>query len=215
MEGVMRALAKNKIPWTQDLFFAVKLARPMLSKYYAEVTPATGMLLISACILDPYDLSSDDEEYITPSNVAKMTPGRSDRSARLLTATRLYLNSLPKAPKHCGQINPNLNDYHSDPKEISSTVWILDITDWWRQQDETHSKYADLSNVARDIFSIIPHGVGLEARFSLGRVVIGWRQSKPRGETFRKKFVVKQFARANSRMLVGTNPELNNHTHRK
>jgi len=31
---------------------------------------------------DPYDLSSDDEEYLTPNNVAETTPGRSDRSAR-------------------------------------------------------------------------------------------------------------------------------------
>jgi len=49
---------------------------------------------------DPYDLSSDDEEYLTPNNVAETTPGRSDRAARLLTAARLYLNSPPKAPKN-------------------------------------------------------------------------------------------------------------------
>jgi hypothetical protein len=140
------------------LFFAVKLARQKLSKYYAEVTPTTGMLLISAHILDPfrklrsfrkcdkgmdinpedktsyttqyheaflkyveneyyakhrrvpvnkpqsllssnhissatasqscqsffdpYDLSSDDEEYLTPNNVAETTPGQSDCAAR-------------------------------------------------------------------------------------------------------------------------------------
>jgi len=104
---------------------------------------------------DPYDLSSDDEEYLTPSNVAETTPGRSDRAACLLTAARLYLNTPPEAPKNWGQINPNLNDYHSDPMEISSTFCIPDITDWWRQQEDRHSKYADLSNVARDIFSII------------------------------------------------------------
>ena len=284
MDGVMRALAKKKTPWKEDLFFAVKLARQKLSKYYAEVTPTTGMLLISAHILDPfrklrsfrkwdkgmdinpedetsyttqyqeaflkyveneycakhrrvpvnkletvttsnlvpsatasgsyqssfdpYDLSSDDEEYLTPNNVAETTPGRSDRAARLLTAARLYLNSPPEAPKNWGQINPNLNDYHSDPMEISSTFWIPDITDWWRQQEETHSKYADLSNVARDIFSIIPHGVGVEASFSLGRDVIGWRQSKTTGETLREKVVVRQFARANNGILAGTDSEL-------
>jgi hypothetical protein len=242
-------LAKKKTPWKEDLFFAVKLARQKLSKYYAEVTPTTGMLLISAHILDPfrklrsfrkwdkgidinpedetsyttqyqeailknveneycakhrrvpvnkletiptsnlfpsatasgsyqssfdpYDLSSDDKEYLTPNNVAETTPGRSDQAARILTAVRLYLNSPPEAPKNWGQINPNLNDYHSDPMEISSTFWIPDITDWWRQQVETHSKYADLCNVARDTFSITPHGMGVEASFSLGRDVIG------------------------------------------
>jgi hypothetical protein len=54
MDGVMRALAKKKTPWKEDLFFAVKLAGQKLSKYYAEVTPTTGILLISAHILDPF-----------------------------------------------------------------------------------------------------------------------------------------------------------------
>jgi hypothetical protein len=210
MDGVMRALAKKKTQWKEDLFFAVKCARQKLSKYYTEVTPTTGMLLITAHILDPfwklrsfrkwdkgmdinpedetshtpqyqeaflkyveneyctkhrrlpvnksdntlnnnlcsfemssrsgqssydpYDLSSDDDEYLMPTNVAETTPGRSDRAARLLTAARLYLNSPTELPQHWGQINPNLNDYHSDPREISSTFWLQDITDWWRQQ---------------------------------------------------------------------------------
>jgi len=111
--------------------------------------------------IDSYDLSSDDEEYLMPNNVAETTLEHSNRTARLLTTARLYLNSLSKVTKTWGQINPNLNDYHSDPMEISSTFWILDVTDWWCQQEEMHSKYTDLSNVARDIFSIIPHGVGV------------------------------------------------------
>jgi len=197
MDGVMRALASKKTQWKEDLFFAVKLARQKLSKYYTEVTQTMGLHLIPAQILDlfqklqsfgkwdkamdinpddetsyttqyqeaslkyvvteycaehrraavnkletvpssnlvpsaapsgsyqssfdPDDLSSDDEEYLTPNNVPERTPGRSDRAARLLTATRLYLNSPPEAPIHWGQINPNLNDYHCDAKEISST----------------------------------------------------------------------------------------------
>jgi len=98
-----------------------------------------------------------------------------------LIAAWLYFNSPPEAPKTWGQIELNLNDYHSDPMAISSKFWILDITDWWRQKEETHSKYADISNVARNIFSIIPHGVRVEASFSLGRDNIGWRQSKTTG----------------------------------
>ena len=54
MDGVMRALAKKKTQWKEDLFFAVKLAWQKLSKYYAEVTATTGMLLISAHILNPF-----------------------------------------------------------------------------------------------------------------------------------------------------------------
>jgi len=119
----------------------------------------------------------------------------------------LYLNSPPEGPQNWGHINPNLNDYHSDPMEIGSTLWIPDITDWWRQQEETHSKYADPSNVERDIFPTILHGVGVEASFSLGRNVIGWRQSKTTGETLQQKIVVRQFAQANNGILAGTDPE--------
>jgi hypothetical protein len=49
---------------------------------------------------DPYDSSNDDEEYLTPNNVAETTPRRSDCTAHLLTAPRLYFNSLPEAPKN-------------------------------------------------------------------------------------------------------------------
>ena len=245
----MSAGATKNTQLKEDLFFAVKLARHMLVKYYAAVTPSTGMLLISAHMLnpfrkvrsfrkwdkgmdlnpqyetsyttqyqeafvtyvenksfakhpcvpvntpesrvssnlvpsatasgsgessfDPYDVSSDDEEYLTPDNVAEMTPGRSYRAAHLLTAPRLYLNSPPEAPHNWGQINPNLNDYHSNPMEISCTFWLLDITNWWCLQEETHPKYADRSSVAHNIFALIPHGVRGEASYSLGRDVIG------------------------------------------
>ena len=54
MDGVLRALATKKTQWKEDLYFAVKFARQKLSKYYAEVTPTRGMLLIPAQILDPF-----------------------------------------------------------------------------------------------------------------------------------------------------------------
>jgi len=246
MDGVMRNLAKKKTQWEEALVFAVKCARQKLSKYYTQVTPTTGMLLITPHILDPfrklrsfrkwdkgmdinpedetsyttqyheaflkyveneycakhrrlpviksdnsgnnnlsffeiasrsgqspydpYDLSSDDDEYLMPTDVAETTPGRSDCAARLLTAGRLHLNSRPELPQSWGQINPDLNDYHSDPMELSSTFLLPDITDWWQQQKETHSKYADLSSVPRDKFSIIPLSVGVEATFPLGEM---------------------------------------------
>jgi len=72
---------------------------------------------------EPYNLSSDGEEYLTPECVVETTPGRSDRAARLLTAVWLYINSPPGAPKNWGQIDPSLNDYHSDPMEIGNTFW--------------------------------------------------------------------------------------------
>jgi len=91
--------------------------------------------------------------------------------------------------------------------EISSTFWIPGITDWWRQQEETHSQYSDLSDVARHILTILPHGVGVQSSFSLGRDVIGWRQSKDTGDTLREKVVVRQFAPANNGILAGDKTE--------
>ena len=85
--------------------------------------------------------------------------------------------------------------------EISGTFWLPDIADWWCQQEETHSKYADLSNVARDIFSIIPHGVRVEASFYLALEVIGWRKSTTTGGTIREKVVFRQFAQGNNGIL--------------
>ena len=40
--------------WNEDLHFAVKFMQQKLLKYHAEVTPTTGMLLISAHRLDPF-----------------------------------------------------------------------------------------------------------------------------------------------------------------
>jgi hypothetical protein len=159
-------------------------------------------------LFDPYDLFSDDEDYSTPNNVAETTPGFSECAAGLLTADRLYLNSPPEVTKYRGQINPNLNHYHSDLMEIRSTFWIPDITNWQRQQEQKYSKYADFSNVARDIFFIIPHGVRGEASVSLGRDVIGWEHSETSGNTLREKVVIRQLAQANHWILAGDDPEL-------
>jgi len=158
--------------------------------------------------IDPYDLSSDDEEYLTPNNVPETTAGQSDCAPCFLCAAMLYFNSPHEAPNNWGQINPNLNDYYSDPMENSSTFGILDITYGWCQQEQMHLKYANLSNVSRNIFSITPNGIGVEAWLSPVRDGIGWRQSQTTGDTFRQNIAVRQFARANHGMLAGTGREL-------
>jgi len=87
--------------------------------------------------------------------------------------------------------------------EIGSKFCIQDITDWWGQQEEMHSMYANLSNVANNLFFITLHGVEVEASFSLGQHVIGWRQPTTTGETFGEKVFVKHFTWANNGLLVG------------
>jgi len=52
MDGVMQASTKKMTPWKGDSFLAMQLAWQKLSTYYAAVTPSTGMLHISAPILD-------------------------------------------------------------------------------------------------------------------------------------------------------------------
>jgi len=56
--------------------------------------------------------------------------------------------------------------------------------------------------VARDIFSIIPHGAGVEATFSLRSNILGWRQSKPTGKTIHRTVVVRQFVPTNNGILA-------------
>jgi len=87
--------------------------------------------------------------------------------------------------------------------EISSTFWLPDITNWWHQQQQIHSKYSDLSNKAHDIFPIISHLVRVEASFSIAQDVISWWQSKITGKTLREKVIVRQFAWDNNSMLAG------------
>ena len=279
MDGILRPWDTKKTEWKDDLYFAVKFTRQKLPKYYVEVSPTTGMLHISAHVLDvfrklrsfrkwetgmdinyndetsyttqyqeaflnyveneycakytwlsvtqheklqsngfistamvsqsgqstcdPYDLSSDVEEYLTPKNVAETAPRRSDRAAAWVKPARHYLNSLSESPKNCRQVNLNLDDYHSDPVAISSTFWILDITEWWHRQEEMHSKYAHLSNLPPDIFSIIPHGVWVKASFSLGWVIVGCRKSKITCETLREMVVVRQYAPATNGTSAG------------
>jgi len=175
-----------------------------------NIFPSATACWFDQSSFDPNDVSFNDEDYLTPNSVAEITPGWSDRIAPYLTATRLYFNSMPEAPKNWGQINPNHNDNHSDPMETSSTFWLLDITDWWCQHKETHSNYANLSNVACDIFSNIPHGVGVEARYSLGLDINGWRQSGTTGETLQEKVIVRQLAGGKKGISVGDRAAFDN-----
>jgi len=156
-----------------------------------------------------YDLSSDDERSVRPNSGTDTTPRRSNRAAPLLIPARLYTNSLPEAPRNRGQVDPNLNDYNSDHLAISSRVSLPDVTDWWHQQDKTHSKFTDLSNVAHGTFAIVLQVVGVEESFSLGRDVIGWRQSKTTGETHQEKVIFRYFAQAYKSILAGGDTALN------
>ena len=137
-----------------------------------------------------------------------MIPGQSNRTVGLWTAAWLYLNSLPELPKYWEHANLSLNNYHTNSIDICSVFWLPDITELWRQEEEKHPKYTDLATVLCNISSTIPHGVGVEARFSVERNVIGWRQSKTTCESLHRKVVPKQFPDANNGILVSDDPSL-------
>jgi len=136
---------------------------------------------------NPYNMSSNDEEYTISEIRAQMTSGLRDRAAQLLTAAKHHLYSPPEIPQYWGWSNPRFIDCHSNPMENRSLFWIPDITDCWQHWEKTHTKYVDHSNVVCIIFCIIIHDVRVEANFSLGRNVIGWRQSQSTGKTLCKK----------------------------
>jgi hypothetical protein len=64
------------------------------SKFILSAIPSPS----SQSSFDPYDLSSSDEEYLTPTNVARTTPGKSYGAVHLLTAASLYMDSMPEVP---------------------------------------------------------------------------------------------------------------------
>jgi hypothetical protein len=61
--------------------------------------------------------------------------------------------------------------------------------------------------VACHRFSIIPHGVRVDASLSLGRDVFVGRKSKPTGDSLRKYIVVGHFSPANNGLLVSNDSE--------
>jgi len=85
------------------------------------------------------NLASDDEEYTIAKNVAATPPRQSKRTANLLTVWWLNLYLKSELLQNWGQSIPNLIHHHVDPTEISRICWILDITDWFHQQEEMHS----------------------------------------------------------------------------
>jgi len=68
----------------------------------SSLVPSTTRSGSGQSSFDPSDLSSDDEEYLTPNNLTEMTPEGSDHATFLLTAARLNVISPPETPKNWG-----------------------------------------------------------------------------------------------------------------
>lgn len=156
--------------------------------------------------LHPYHWSCDGKEYSIREDVLQTMPRWSNRTTCLSTAIRLHLNSLSEIPPIWGQVNLNLNDYHSSHIKISSTLKLLHLTHWWHHHESMHSKNTNFPNVVCDIFSIIAHGVSVEARLTSQQDLISQMQPNTRHKMLFKTVVVKKFASANNGILTGNNP---------
>jgi len=98
--------------------------------HFSKVFPSAKASGFTQSSFDRYELSGDDNQDSMPSRcVAATTPGHSDLTACLLTATRFYWQSRPESPKNWGQENLNHNEYHSSPMVNGSTFWMPDNTD--------------------------------------------------------------------------------------
>ena len=138
MDGVMRPLARKKTRWKEDLFFAVKSARPKLSKYYAVVTLTTGKRLISAHILDPFRKLRlfrkwDKEIDINPEDETSYT-------IQYKEAFLKYVENEYHAKHWRVQVNNVEKIMSSDlvPSEMASAAWQLsfDPSDWSSDNEE-------------------------------------------------------------------------------
>ena len=112
-----------------------------------------------------------------------ITPARALQQDCLMEVARKYINSVNADPAALGQHPPKTDDLKSDnPQELTAAFWKPDVTAYWREQEDSCTQYAPLARMARDVFSVIPHGLGVEASFSLGRDVLGWRQCRTSGD---------------------------------
>ena len=273
MDSVLKALSKKKIQWKRDIHRAVRCARTKLRKYYAKVTPETGLILILATMLDPFtkgqifegwdkemgvgsgdqtsysrqysdafldywekqyvdiDMakigkakdverqpiprteksirriylldSSDEEDDCQIQETIQCTPRTSSRKSHLMQQARQYLANVPVNIQSLQPEPLEVQDdlMSNDPEEITASFWYPDVGGWWLKQETSMGEYRDLAKMARDIFSVMPHGVGVESSFCLGRDVIGWRQCRTTGVTLQQKVVVRQWARNNGGLL--------------
>jgi hypothetical protein len=81
-------------------------------------------------------MSSNDDGYMNPNNVAETANGQHNSAVRLLTVCCLYFDSPPEAPKNWWQMNRNFKNNHSGTIESSHKFRILDDTNWRHQQEE-------------------------------------------------------------------------------
>ena len=140
-----------------------------------------------------------------------ITPARVLPQDRLMEVARKYIKSVNADPAALGQHPPKTDNLKSEnPQELTAAFWKPDVAAYWQEHEDSCTEYAPLARMARDVFSVIPHGIGVEASFSLGCDVLGWRQCRTSGDMLQKKVIVRQFSRSNPGILAGADIGLPN-----
>ena len=135
--------------WKKDLFFAVKLAGQMVSKYYAEVNPMMSMLLISPHIFHSFwklqsfrqwdkvmDINCDDRtSYTTQYIEAFLKYVENEYCAKPRRVLVNELQSLPSSnlilsatASGCSQSSFDPYDWSSDDKEYLTPNNVAETT---------------------------------------------------------------------------------------
>lgn len=143
------------------------------------------------------DSESDNEVYSTMTGTQSYgTPFPHSMSPSAFSPLAF---SLPSTPNHARQISlaaalryldekptevpytvvnalPAEEDI-TEPERMTKDFFRPDVLGWWREVERTEPSLKDLAAMARDVFSTVPHSVGVESSFSIARKAVGWQQS--------------------------------------
>jgi hypothetical protein len=144
-----------------------------------------------------YGLPSDDEEYSMPNSVSYTMPRQSNHAVHQPTAKGLvwihHLNKHRIGGKLIWIILITTPTLGCLARKFG---YRISLTGGVSKRKCTHHR--EISPMwTHDILSIIPPGVGVEARFSLQRDVISWWRSKTTGKKLRNTVSLRMFVWAN------------------
>ena len=159
---------------------------------YDERHSLTG-ILANGTVLDGYPNGNVDRTFM---NI--------DRQKYLLAAVE-YIDSrrfsMDQArDEHFGTVAGDLDaqeEENDDPGKVTISWFEPGPDGYWRKiasmPAQGDIKYLQrVEQMARDIFSCVPHGVGVESSFSIARNVISWKQSRMTANTLKSNMIVRQ-----------------------
>jgi hypothetical protein len=102
---------------------------------------------------------------------------------------RAYISSAPVS-RH--NLNRGGRYTGVSEKEQKAGIACIDFLEYWRVEGVNNAA-KPLVRMVRDVFSVIPHSVGVEGSFSLGRQAVSWRQHQMKADTLHWMIIVRQW----------------------